>query len=36
MLVMWVGSMCEERSDEMEEFLEERRYGMLFLMSLRF
>jgi len=27
--------MCEERSDELKEFLEERRYGMLFLLSLR-
>jgi len=27
--------MCEERSDELKEFLEERRYGMLFILSLR-
>jgi len=26
--------MCEERSDELKEFLEERRYGMLFILSL--
>jgi len=27
--------MCKERSDELKKFLEERQYGMLFLLSLR-
>jgi len=25
-------AICEERNDELNEFLEERRYGMLFLL----
>jgi len=28
--------MCEERSDELKEILEDSRYGMLFKLSLRF
>jgi len=36
LLVMQEGSICEERSDELKESLEERRYGMLFILSLRF
>jgi len=36
LLVMWICGMCEERSDELKGFLAERRYGMLFILSLRF
>ena len=28
--------MCEERSDEQKVFVEERRYGMLFILTPRF
>ena len=27
--------MCEERSDELKEYIEERWYGMLTILSLR-
>jgi len=33
---MVVGGMCEEQSEELKDFLEERRYSMLFILSLRF
>ena len=36
LLVSRESGMCEERSDELKEFLEERLHGMLFLLlSLR-
>jgi hypothetical protein len=36
LLVAQAGGVCEERSDELKVVVEERRYGMLFILLLRF